>query len=312
MSSEHGADVTLELDGHEVTFTSPDKVLWPTTGTTKRDLLDHILAIAEVMLGHLGGRAATLHRFPDGVQTKGFFEKHCPEHRPSFVEVAPLPSQRGSVDFCLIESRAALAWTVQLAAIELHVPMARATDPTNPLALVFDLDPGGPADQIDCAWAALQLRDVLDALALEGFAKLSGGKGLHVYVPLNCGPGTPGGGEAHDADHAAEVALAVAERLTVLHPERIVRNIRKDRRKGKVLVDWSQNRSSKTTVAPYAVRARDRPTTSAPITWDEVTDIAAGTPMSVELSDACARVERHGDLFEPVLSMVQRLPTRPH
>jgi bifunctional non-homologous end joining protein LigD len=263
------------------------------------------------MLPYLDGRAVTLHRFPDGVGANGFFEKHCPDHRPEWVRTAHLPSRDGGVDFCRIDSAAALVWTMQLAAIELHVPMASADDPWNPLALVFDLDPGAPADQGDCGWAAIRLREVLGALGLQGFPKLSGGKGLHVYVPLNCGPGTPGGGAPHDADHGAEVALAVAERLTQLHPERIVRNIRKDRRKGKVLVDWSQNRPSKTTVAPYAVRARERPTTSAPITWEEVAAIAAGQPMHIELAEARSRVDRFGDLFAPVRTMVQRLPPRP-
>ncbi len=302
------APITLRADGHEVVLTHPGKVLYPATGTTKRDVLEYLLAIAPTMVPHLAGRCITLRRFPDGVDHGGFFEKHCPDHRPPWIATARGPGGDDGVDHCVLDTTAALLWSGQLAALELHAPMARSTDVENPLALVLDLDPGSPADQTDAAWVALRARELLVRLGLVGFPKLSGGKGLHVYVPLNCGPHTVGGGDPHTYQHTGEVALAIAQRLEQLHPDRVVRTMRKDRRGGKVLVDWSQNRASKTTVAPYSLRARERPTVAAPITWDEVEVIAAGASMALESAEVLERVERHGDLFAPVLDLVQRLP----
>lgn len=295
--------VTASVDGRTLVLTNLDKVLYPAAGFTKGEVVDYYTRIAPVLLPHLHGRPVTFHRFPDGVESPGFFEKRCPGHRPQWVPVRRGPGdRRGTIGYCGLEERAALVWSANLAALELHVTMARADDLDRPTAVVFDLDPGAPAAIRECAEAALEIRVVLAAVGLDGWVKTSGSKGLQVYVPLN----TP-----HTYDDTAGFALALGQVLERRRPGAITTTMAKAERPGRVFVDWSQNNRHKTTVAVYSLRARSRPTVSTPVSWDEVERAAVGhDDLRFEASAVLARVAAHGDLFGPVLTVEQELPTR--
>jgi bifunctional non-homologous end joining protein LigD len=297
-----GKRVEVSVDGHRLSLVNLDKVMYPAVGFTKRDVIDYYVRIAPVMVPHLAGRALTLKRFPNGVEGHSFFEKRCPGHRPAWVPVAVGPGDRdGTIEYCVIDTPAALVWAANMAALELHAPMALAADLDTPRMLVFDLDPGAPAAITECAEVALEIREVLAAAGLEAWAKTSGSKGLQLYVPLN----TPARHE-----HASNVARAVGQVLEKRSPQRVLTTMTKQRRGGKVFVDWSQNNRHKTTVAVYSLRARPEPTVSTPVTWDEVTSAAAGgTDLRYEAADALARVDEFGDLFAPLLTVEQTLPS---
>ena len=241
-------------------------------------------------------------RFPDGVEGQRFFEKRAPNHTPDWVRTAPIQmNSAGIVEFVVCDDRPTLIWLAQLAALELHPSLSLAEDPDSPTVLAFDLDPGAPATAVECARIALRLRDLFDRLGLECFPKHSGSKGIQVYVPLN----TP-----VDYERTKSYARAIAQALEKAEPELVVSRQKKELRKGKVLVDWSQNDRAKTTVAVYSLRCRDRPSASTPLLWDEVSDLAdGGDPDSVrfEAVEVIERVERHGDLFAPVLELEQSL-----
>jgi bifunctional non-homologous end joining protein LigD len=256
------------------------------------------------MVPHLAGRALTLRRWPNGVDTKGFFEKRCPSHRPPWLPTAPGPGDHnGTIDYCQFDEPAALVWAANMAALELHAPMALAVDLESPRTVVFDLDPGPPAALRECAAIALEIRDVLGRLDLVSLPKTSGSKGLQLYVPIN-GPAT------HDG--AGEFALAVAQVVEQRRPNDVVTVMTKAERTRKVFIDWSQNSRHKTTIAVYSLRARPQPTVSTPITWTEVEAMAdRGDEVQFEAADVLARVEEHGDLFAPVLTLVQELPGAP-
>lgn len=296
-----GESVEIDVDGRHLSLSNLDKVLYP-SGFTKAEVIDYMARIAPVAIAHLTGRALTFKRFPDGTDTPGFFEKRCPGHRPPWVDVALGPGDRkGGIEYCRLDEVAAMVWAANMAAIEIHAPMALAADLDTPRALVFDFDPGAPATIVECCQIALATRDVLAAVELEGWCKTSGSKGLQMYVPLNVA------GVTHEA--AADFALAVGQLLERQLPGRVTTVMAKAERPGKIFVDWSQNAFHKTTIAPYSLRARPEPTVSTPITWDEV---AAGADEQLELrftsDDVLARVDEHGDLFEPVLTVEQRLP----
>lgn len=296
---------SITVDGRELTLTNLDKVIYPGDAehapVTKAEVIDYYARIAPVMLPHLADRCITLLRFPDGADKPGFFEKRCPKHRPAWVDTAVGPGDRnGTVDYCRIEEPAALVWTANLAALELHVPMALSSDLETPRAVVFDLDPGAPAAIRECCQIALLVHDVLASVGLEAWAKTSGSKGLQLYVPLN----TPC---THEA--AGDFALAVGQLLEKQHPDRVTTTMAKAVRPGKVFVDWSQNVRHKTTVGVYSMRARVRPWVSTPVTWDEVQQCADGAlDLRFETSDTLRRVDEHGDLFAPVLTLQQQLP----
>jgi bifunctional non-homologous end joining protein LigD len=292
---------TVTVGERELTLTNLDKVLYPATGTTKGEVIEYYARIAPVMLPHLAGRGITFNRFPNGVDQAGFFEKRCNKHRPSWVSTAAGPGDHnGTIQYCVIDQPAALVWAANLAALEIHAPMARAEDLETPRAVVFDFDPGPPAAMRECARTALAVRDVLAAVELHGLTKTSGSKGLQLYVPLN----TPC---THDA--AAAFALAVGQLLEREHPRQVLTSMTKADRKGKVFVDWSQNARFKTTIGVYSMRARPRPTVSTPVTWDEVARAAEGEDeLRFEWRDVLERMDAHGDLFASVLTDEQALP----
>lgn len=293
--------VEVAVGERTVSLSNLDKILYPVSGTTKAQVIDYYARIAPVMLPHVADRGVTLRRFPDGVDGTSFFEKRCASHRPDWVEVAFGPGDRGGpIGYCRFTEPASLVWAANMAALEIHAPMARCGDIEAPQTLVFDLDPGAPATIVECCRIALALREVLDAVGLEAWAKTSGSKGLQVYVPLN----TP-----HTHDHAGEFALAVGQLLAKQRPDEVTVVMAKKERPGKIFVDWSQNSRHKTTIAPYSLRAKDRPTVSTPITWDEVADGADGQVLSFDRDDVLDRVAEHGDLFAPVVTLQQALPT---
>jgi bifunctional non-homologous end joining protein LigD len=290
----------VEIAGRRFSVSNLDKLMYPDVGFTKGAVIDYYVRVAPAMLPHLSHRCVTFVRYPNGVDSKSFFEKRCPSHRPAWVHTAigPGDGDRG-IDYCVLDDEASLAWAANLAAIELHTPMARVEDPASPTMVVFDLDPGAPAGIRECADVALDIRASLEGLGLELFAKTSGSKGLQLYLPLN---------SPHDHDHARSFALVVAQMLEKHHPDRILTAMKKDLRHGKVFIDWSQNAGFKTTVCAYSLRARPHPTVSTPVTWDEVEAAADGAPLSFEAPEVLARVEAMGDLFAPVATMQQQLP----
>jgi bifunctional non-homologous end joining protein LigD len=296
----------VEVDGRELKLTNLDKVLYPKAGFTKGEMVDYYAKVAPAIVPHLTGRAVTLRRFPEGVDDldAAFFEKRCPKHRPKWVKTARVEAgpHAGKIDFCVCDSLPTLIWMAQLAAIELHPSLSLSRAPKRPTVLAFDLDPGPPADIVECCRVGLRLRDLFGHFDVESFAKTSGSKGLQIYVPLN--------GKA-SYDQTKPFAKAIAQLLEKQTPDRVVSKMKKIERKGKVFVDWSQNHQRKTTIAVYSLRARERPTVSTPVTWEEVEVVAEGGDASTlvfEAGDVLDRIERQGDLFAPVLELEQELP----
>jgi bifunctional non-homologous end joining protein LigD len=289
--------------GRKLSLSNLDKVMYPRAKFTKRDLIDYHSAIAPALLPHLQGRALTVVRWPDGVDGKSFFQKQAPAHRPDWVATARIPAGKKEIDYTLANDLATLVWLANLAAIELHTPLARAEATQRPTTLVFDLDPGAPATVVECCHVALALQGMFENLGLRSFAKTSGSKGLQVYLPLNRGDVT-------FAD-TKPFAKAVAELLEDAEPDLVVSRMTKAKRKGKVLIDWSQNDPNKTTVCVYSLRATERPSVSTPVSWEEVqATLESGDPatLSFEAGAVLDRVTERGDLFAPVLSLMQELP----
>lgn len=294
------AKVEVSVGGRTLAVSNLDKVLYPEAGFTKAEVIDYVVRIAPVLLTHLGDRGITMRRFPDGVDGGSFFEKRCPSHRPDWVQTAEGPGDRnGTIGYCRLSEPAALVWAANLAAIELHAPMARAVDLDVPTMVVFDLDPGPGTGMAECGEIGLWIRDTLAGVDLACFPKTSGSKGLQLYVPLN---------SAHTHEHASSFALAVAQVLEAAHPKLVVTTQAKAARTNKVLIDWSQNSRHKTTICAYSLRARPRPTVSTPVTWDEVEAAANGATLSFEAAEVLDRVEEHGDLFAETATTVQHLP----
>jgi bifunctional non-homologous end joining protein LigD len=292
------------IDGHELRLTNLGKVLYPDSGFTKAAVLDYYARIAPTLLPHIRGRAMTLKRYPDGVAGPHFYDKHC-AGRPDWLPVAPMWSERRgeNITFCRIDDTASLIWSVNRGNLEMHPLLSVAPDFDTPTTLAFDLDPGEPAGLLDAAEIALLMREMLAGVGLESWVKTSGSKGVQVYVPLNS-PAT--------FDGAKAFARSVADVLASRMPERVVARMDKRLRRGKVLVDWSQNDRHKSTVAAYSLRAKlDRPTVSLPVTWTELEEaVGRGSTSDLLLGPdrALDRVHELGDLFAPVLSCEQRLP----
>ncbi len=297
MSSPEGREVRIGT--RQLRLLNLDKVLYPKAGFTKAQVIDYYLRMSTALLPHLRGRPLTLKRYPNGVDQPYFYEKRCPQHRPPWVRTAEVDGIR----YCVVDDLASLVWLANLADLELHVPLSRALSYQRPDQVVFDLDPGAPAGLVQCCEVGLLLRGLFQSLRLHCHAKTSGSKGLQVYLPLN----TPG----VTYDDTKPFARAVAELLERERKASIVSNMKKSLRTGKVLVDWSQNDPHKTTVCVYSLRAKEQPTVSTPVTWEEVEACArARDPglLTFDSGAAIRRVEEHGDLFAPVLQRKQKLP----
>jgi bifunctional non-homologous end joining protein LigD len=295
---------TIALAGRELALSNLGKVLYPSVGSTKAQVIDYYVRVAPALLPHLRGRPLTLKRYPDGVDAGWFYEKRCPAHRPRWVKTAAVWSERKheAVRHCLVDDLPTLVWAANLADLELHASLARVPKIDQPTALVLDLDPGPPADLAHCCAIAVRLRHLLDENGLRAWAKTSGGKGLQLYVPLN---------RAVTYERTSAFARALAQRLEADDPRRVVSKMTRALRRGKVLVDWSQNARHKTTVCVYSLRARELPTVSTPVGWDEVEEVARtrdARGLYFGPEEVLARVTRFGDLFAPVLKRKQRLP----
>jgi bifunctional non-homologous end joining protein LigD len=298
------AGVEVEIAGRRLVLKNLDKVFYPQAGFTKGEVIEYYARIAPVLLPHLRDRPLTMKRYPEGVDGMSFYEKRCPRHRPKWVHTEPVWSEGNDefIDYCVVNDLPTLVWAASIADLELHTSLSLARAIDTPTLLVFDLDPGPPADVVTCCKVAVILRRLLERLDLEAFPKTSGSKGVQVYVPLNV---------PVSYDDTKPFAHAVAQVLERAHPDLVVERMKKQLRAGKVLVDWSQNDPHKTTVCVYSLRARPRPTVSTPITWAEVEKAARtgrGDGLTLEASDVLRRVERFGDLFAPVLTRRQKLP----
>jgi len=297
-------DSSIEVQGRQLKLSNLEKVLYPATGFTKQQVIDYYVRIAPAMVPHLAGRPLTRKRYPNGVDEEFFYEKNAPQHRPDWVKTTPIWSGRNrrTVHYILANDLATLVWLANLAAIELHPSLALAKDITCPTMMVFDLDPGPPANIVHCCQVGLWLREIFEHFGLQSFAKTSGSKGLQIYVPLN----TPTNYES-----TKTFSHALAQLLEQEHPELVVSDMKKQVRTGKVFVDWSQNDEHKTTVAVYSLRAREHPTVSTPVTWEEIERAFKKKDSGLlvfEAKQAVTRVGKMGDLFAPVLDLKQRLP----
>ena len=298
------ADQMVEIEGRQLKLTNLDKVLYPAAGFTKGQVIDYYARIAPVLVPHLTNKPLTLKRYPNGVDSIPFFEKNATKHRPEWVKTAPVWSEgnQRDVNYILCNDLATLVWVANLAAIELHPSLSLAQDIMCPRSLVFDLDPGPPADIVQCCQVGIWLRAIFEHFKLQSFPKTSGSKGLQIYVPLNT---------KTSYDETKPLAHALARLLENEHRDLVVSDMKKAIRVNKVFVDWSQNDEHKTTISVYSLRARERPTVSTPVTWEEVEQTLKKKDARLlvfEAKQTLARVEKMGDLFEPLLRLKQTLP----
>jgi bifunctional non-homologous end joining protein LigD len=293
-----GGALMVLVEGRRLRVSNWDKVLFPRAGFTKGQLVAYYLRVAPVLLPHLKDRPLTLKRYPEGVEAEHFYEKQAPSHRPDWVQTERV----GNINYVLVQDRPTLVWLANLADVELHTSLSLARAPEEPTVLAFDLDPGEPAGLVECCRVAQVLNGLFDQLGLQSFAKTSGSKGLQVYVPLNSGA---------SYDQTKPLSRRIAELLEQRMPELVVSRMTKRLRPGKVLVDWSQNDAAKTTVTVYSVRARERPTVSTPVSWEEVercVESADPLVLTFDTEAVLARVAEQGDLFADVVSRTQRVP----
>lgn len=295
-------DVTINRK--KLTLSNPDKVYWPETGFTKGQMVAYYRAVAPAMVPHLKDRAVTLKRYPEGVDGFSFFEKNCTKHRPDWVKTVPVERKKDgkTIHYCVGWDEATLVWMANLGSIELHISLSRASNLMRPTAMVYDLDPGPGTTIVECCELGLRLKKRFADLGLEMFPKTSGSKGLHLYVPLNT---------AATFEKTSAIAHAVALQMEQEMPDLVVSTQKKTEREGKILIDWSQNGPHKTTIAVYSMRAKELPTCSTPVTWREVSACAKkGDPELLRFTadDVVKRVKKKGDVFEPVLSLKQKLP----
>jgi bifunctional non-homologous end joining protein LigD len=300
------APTIVDVQGRKLKLTNLEKVLYPASGFTKGQVVDFYVRIAPVLVPHLAGRALTMKRYPGGVgdDQEYFFEKNAPMHRPDWVKTAPVwsESNRRTIHFILANDLPTLVWIANLASIELHPSLSLASDIATPTMIVFDLDPGPPANIVQCAQVGVWVREIFDHFGMRSFPKTSGSKGLQIYIPLNM---------KTSYEQTKSFAHAVARLLEQEHPELVVSDMKKAVRTNKVFVDWSQNDEHKTTISVYSLRAREHPTVSTPVTWDEVSQALKKKDAELlvfEAKDVLARVEKMGDLFAPVQKLKQKLP----
>jgi bifunctional non-homologous end joining protein LigD len=294
--------VEVEVDGRRLKLSNLDKIFYPGPGFTKGQVIDYYTRVAPAVLPHLRDRPLTMKRYPDGVEGEFFYEKQRPKHAPEWVRTFGVPSDKRVIDYVIADDLPTLVWLANLADLELHTFLARAPDMNAPTMVAFDLDPGEPAGLLECARVALLLRDLIGELGLDCFPKTSGSKGIQVYMPLNTDV---------SYQRTKPFAHAVARMLEQRRPELIVSKMSKQLRRGKVLIDWSQNDEKKTTVCVYSLRARERPTVSTPLRWKEIEqalDAGEQAALRFDAEQVLERVEDHGDLFAPVLERKQRLP----
>jgi bifunctional non-homologous end joining protein LigD len=297
----------VEIDGRRLKLTNLDKVFYPATGFTKGQTIDYYARIAPVLVPHLTNKPLTLKRYPNGVNEEPFFEKNATKHRPDWVQTVPIWSEgnQRDVNYILCNDLATLIWVANLASIELHPSLSYSGDIMCPRSIVFDLDPGPPANIIQCCQVAFWLRAIFEHFGLQSFPKTSGSKGMQIYVPLN---------SKTSYDETKPFAHALARLLENEHRDLVVSDMKKAIRTNKVFVDWSQNDEHKTTVSVYSLRARERPTVSTPITWEEVERALKKKDAKLlvfESHQTLERVEKLGDLFAPLLKMKQKLPKLP-
>jgi bifunctional non-homologous end joining protein LigD len=286
--------VEVQVEERRLSLSNLDKVMYPAVGFTKGQVIDYYTRVAPALLPHLRDRPLTMKRYPDGVEGQFFYEKRTPSHTPEWVR----REQVGKIEYIVCDDLPTLVWLANLADLELHPSLSLVDDIDRPAVMAFDLDPGPPAGLAECCEVAFLLRDALGQIGLESFAKTSGSKGIQVYVPLNV--------DEVDYDHGSKaLSHALARHLEAQHPKLVVSQQRKDLRKGKVLIDWSQNDENKTTVCVYSLRARERPTVSTPVRWEELDDPDA---LVFEAPNVLERIEKHGDLFAPVVERRQELP----
>ena len=294
----------VEVQGRQIKLSNLDKVLYPKAGFTKGQVIDYFIRIAPVLLPHLAGRPLTLKRYPEGVEGMHFYEKNCPPYRPEWMQTAKIWSEGNKryMYYCVASDLPTLVWLANLADLELHVSLSVAPDMQRPTVIAFDLDPGPPANIVQCCQVGLWIQEIFAGFGVQAFAKTSGSKGLQVYVPLN----TP-----VTYDQTKPFARAIARLLESKYPDRVVSDMKKSLRTNKVFVDWSQNDDYKTTICVYSLRAKERPAVSTPVTWAEVENCLKkeDPEQLVFVSDeVLKRVEKMGDLFEPVLKLKQKLP----
>jgi bifunctional non-homologous end joining protein LigD len=310
MAGQTGAGrITVDVEGRELSLSNLDKQLYPAAGFRKADVVDYYHRIAAVMLPHLAGRPPTLVRAPDGAHGERFFEKRCPPHHPSWVRVSEPLEPNGGQRSCVVEDLPTLVWLANLAALELHTNQWRLPDVNRPRAVVLDLDPGAPADVLDCCRVALELRDLLDHLGMIAVVKTSGGKGLHISVPLNNGKTKRA---RVDHDKTKEFALALGQLLVARDKKRVTVDMAKVDRKGKVFVDWSQNDRHKTTVCVYSLRIAERPTVSTPVSWAEIehaVETEDRDALTFEAPAVLERISAGEDYYEASLTEHQDLPS---
>jgi len=295
----------LLVDGKRLPVSNLDKIFYPKTGFTKGDVINYYIRVAPVLLPHLKDRPLTLKRYPNGVEGMFFYEKRCPTFRPPWLKTAAIWSEGNNEDinFCLANDLPSLVWAANLADLELHTFLSKKQNPNRPTMIVFDLDPGPPANIINCAQVAFWLKELFDNMGLESFAKTTGSKGLQLYVPLNLPRVT--------FDQTKKLARSLAEHVTREHPQHVVYDMKKSLRKGKVLIDWSQNDDHKTTVCVYSLRAKEQPTVSTPVTWPELQKaLKTNKPemLTFQADHVLRRVQKMGDLFASVLTLKQKLP----
>jgi len=296
----------LVVEDKKLSVSNLDKVLYPKAGFTKGQVIDYYIRIAPVLLPHLEDRPLTMKRYPNGVDAEFFYEKNCPAHRPKWVKTAKVWSEGNNrmMDYCLAQDLPTLVWAANLADLELHTSLAKKKDVARPTMMVFDLDPGAPADIVHCCQVGIWLRDLLTKMKLKSFAKTSGSKGLQVYVPLN----TP-----VTFDQTKDLSRALGQLLEREHADLVTSNMSKSVRKGKVFVDWSQNDEHKTTICVYSLRAKEEPTVSTPVSWDEVANCLKKKKadlLKFRSDKVLARVEKLSDLFAPVEKLKQKLPKK--
>ncbi|HEV2058994.1 MAG TPA: non-homologous end-joining DNA ligase [Solirubrobacteraceae bacterium] len=294
----------IEVGGHGLRIGNLDRVVFPRAGVTKGAVLDYYVRVGDAMLPHLRERLLHMHRYPEGVEGPRFWQKGCPEHRPEWMAIAPVWSQakQANIDYCVVNELAGLLWAVNIGSIELHTSLHRRDVMHRPTVLAFDLDPGEGVDVLGCGAVALRLRALLAGAGLRGLVKTSGSKGLQVYVPLN--------DEQVTYAQTKPLAKAIAQALEAESPGEVISRMARDERRGRVLVDWGQNTEHKSMVCAYSVRAKERPTVSTPVRWEEVEAAVADDDRGAlvfEMRDVLERIERHGDLFAGVLTAKQDL-----